>query len=127
MRERERKLGLRANEHVEKEMVRILDAALSQWSANVQQTLHTGAATNGTTPTNGAAPHHAATANGSTNGSAQPTIPMVPLQATAPGSTATAVAQPLTNGQNPQATAQAQASQATVRSNFNLPNGSKLP
>jgi hypothetical protein len=42
MRDRERKLGFRANDHVEKEMVRILDAALAQWSATVQQAMYAG-------------------------------------------------------------------------------------
>jgi Domain of unknown function (DUF4407) len=78
MRDRERKLGFRANEHVEKEMVRILDAALSQWSANVQQTLQNGVVpgtvVNGTVVNgaalNGAALNGTAVNGGAVNGAA---------------------------------------------------------
>jgi hypothetical protein len=47
MQAREKRLGVRGNAHVEKEMEQILDAALVEWSTRVQRTLQRG-------PTNGA-------------------------------------------------------------------------
>jgi hypothetical protein len=39
MQEREKRLGVRGNAHVEKEMEKILDAALARWSSQVQSHL----------------------------------------------------------------------------------------
>ena len=60
MRAREERLGYKANAHVEKEMEKILDAALNQWSQNVQNTLaasppHPAQSTSSSTQTPGAA------------------------------------------------------------------------
>jgi hypothetical protein len=57
---RETKLGVRGNQHVEKEMETILDAALTEWSLKVQRTLHRNAAPKAT----GAPPNNRAGQNG---------------------------------------------------------------
>ena len=72
MRDRERNLGLRANDHVEKEMVRILDGALARWSATVHQAMSTG----GGAPPPPTVPSAVPRSSAAQGGPAAATVPM---------------------------------------------------
>jgi hypothetical protein len=75
MRSREQGLGIKANERVAKEMEKVLDAALAQWSRDVQNTLHNvaGAPTNGAVNGVGGTAPHSGKTHGQPKGAPQPT------------------------------------------------------